>query len=70
MLTGETPFPGSTSQATIGRHLTEPPRSIRSVRPDIPASVEAAVHAAMAKNPDDRPQTAAAFVARLDVDRG
>jgi eukaryotic-like serine/threonine-protein kinase len=70
MLTGETPFPGSTSQATLWRHVTEPPRSVRSVRPDVPASVEAAVHAAMAKNPDDRPQTAAAFVASLDVERG
>ena len=67
MLTGEVPFAGSTSQIVIRRHLTELPRSIRSVRSDVPDYVERAVHAAMAKDPSDRPPTASAFVDLLDV---
>jgi eukaryotic-like serine/threonine-protein kinase len=66
MLTGELPFRGQTPQVIIGRHLTEPPRSIRSVRPDVPVHVERAIHAAMAKAPARRPQTAGAFIDLLD----
>jgi eukaryotic-like serine/threonine-protein kinase len=65
LLTGEVPFDGLNSQVVIGRHLTEPPRPIRSVRPDVPAHVETAVHAAMAKKPSDRPSSAAKFVEML-----
>ena len=65
MLTGDLPFPGATPQAMIARRLSEPPRSLRTVRPDVPARLEAAVMAALARAPSDRPASAAAFMAAL-----
>ncbi|MEE8116470.1 MAG: serine/threonine-protein kinase [Gemmatimonadales bacterium] len=66
MLVGEPPFSGPTIQAVIARITKEPPPKIRVVRPDVPQHVEAAVEAALAKAPIDRPQTAAELVWRLD----
>ncbi len=65
MLTGEIPFPGPTRQAIIARHLTEPPRSMRTVRPDLPECIERAVAAALAKSPHDRPASGAELLRRL-----
>ena len=65
MLTGELPFPGPTRQAVIARHLTDPPRSMRTVRPDLPEYVEWAVAAALAKSPHDRPASGAELLRRL-----
>jgi serine/threonine protein kinase len=56
MLTGEPPFTGPSPQAVFARHLADPPRSMRSVRPEIPMRCEAAVLATLAKAPEDRPQ--------------
>ena len=66
MLVGEPPFTGPSSQVLIGRHLREPPRPIRSVRPDAPPSFERAIHAAMSKEPRSRPRSGAAFVAMME----
>jgi eukaryotic-like serine/threonine-protein kinase len=57
MLTGEPAFGGPTPQAIIARHLSEPPRSIRTVRPEVPREMEAAVRAALAKEPHARPRS-------------
>jgi serine/threonine-protein kinase len=65
MLTGDPPFTGPTPQAIIARHLSQAPRSIRIVRPDIPGHAEAAVKAAMAKAPVERPATATEFLRRF-----
>ena len=65
MLTGELPFTGPSPQAVIARHLTEPARSMRTVRPDLPESVEWAVAAALAKSPHDRPASGAELLRRL-----
>lgn len=65
MLAGELPFTGATPQAVIARHLTDRPRSLRVVRPDLPRGVEAAVQAALDKSPERRPVTGAALVAAL-----
>lgn len=65
MLTGEPPFTGPRPQAVIARHMLERPRPMRTVRPDLPDHVEAAVLAALAKAPSDRPASAAVFVAGL-----
>ena len=48
MLTGEPAFSGPTPQAVIVRHLSERPRSIRTVRPEVTREMEAAVLAALA----------------------
>ena len=65
MLTGELPFTGPTAQALIARQLTEQPRPMRTVRPDLPAPIEAAVLAALAKDPSQRPRSGADFLSRL-----
>jgi serine/threonine-protein kinase len=63
MLAGEPPFSGRTLLSLIARHANQAPRSIRSVRPEIPPQVEAAIHAAMAKTVEARPPSAAAYLA-------
>ena len=65
MLTGEQAFSGRTAQVVIARHLSEPPRPIRTVRPDIPLHVERAVLTALAKPAAARHASGAAFVAAL-----
>jgi serine/threonine-protein kinase len=65
MLTGEPPFTGATPQAVFARHLNDSPRGMRSVRPDLPPRCEAAVLAALAKAPGDRPARAAELVRQL-----
>jgi serine/threonine-protein kinase len=65
MLAGEPPFRAATVQALRARHAHDPPRSLRVVRPDVPAAVEAAVQAALAKRPEGRPGSCAEFLDRL-----
>jgi eukaryotic-like serine/threonine-protein kinase len=65
MLTGELPFTGPNSQAVMARHLSDPPRSLRAVRPDLPARVEDAVLAALGKTPAERPGSGADLLRRL-----
>jgi formylglycine-generating enzyme required for sulfatase activity len=62
MLAGEPPFTGPTVQAVMARLLTEPPRPIRTIRPELPAHIERALAAGLAKMPADRPPSARAFV--------
>ncbi|MGH7516484.1 MAG: serine/threonine-protein kinase [Gemmatimonadales bacterium] len=62
MLTGEVPFTGPTAQAIGARHLSERPRSIRVVRPEVPEHLEAAVLAALAKAPAARPGSGATLM--------
>ena len=65
MLAGEPPFTGANLQAIVAKVLTERPVALRTVRDTVPASVESAVMAALAKLPADRPQRAAEFADRL-----
>ena len=65
MLTGTPPFSASTPQAMVARHLTDPVPSLWTVRPSVPAHVEAVVSRVLAKVPADRFLTAAAFRAAL-----
>jgi len=65
MLAGEPPFTGPSAQAVVARVLGEPPRPIRTVRPDLPPQIEEALVAGLAKNPADRPPSARAFAERL-----
>ena len=43
MLAGEAPWTGATAQAIAAKRLTEPPPSVRSVRPNVPAAVDDAI---------------------------
>lgn len=58
LLTGEPPFRGATAFDVALKHVQEEPRPIADVRPDLPADLCAMVHKMMAKNPDDRYQSA------------
>ncbi|HET9532846.1 MAG TPA: serine/threonine-protein kinase, partial [Blastocatellia bacterium] len=64
MLGGEPPFSGDMS--TVMRlHLEEPPPPLREKNPKIPKKVANLVMAALAKDPEERPQTAAGFASAL-----
>ena len=61
MLTGEPPHSGATAQVIIARLMTETPRSIRSTRPAVNESADAAVQRALSKSPADRFSTCSDF---------
>ena len=61
MLAGEPPHSGATAQVIIARLMTETPRSIRSARPAVSDSTDAAVQRALSKSPADRFTTCGAF---------
>jgi predicted Ser/Thr protein kinase len=67
MLLNEVPFPGENFVAVAMRHINEEPPSIREKRPDVPPRGEAAVHRAMAKDPQARFQTMAEFCQELEA---
>lgn len=62
MLTGEVPFARSSSIAVAYAHVHEPPPPLREKRPEIPRAVEAVVLKALAKQPQERYQTAGQLV--------
>ncbi len=58
MLTGRLPFVADTPFGMMHMHVYEPPPSLRTLRPDLSADVEAVLDRALAKNPDERYQSA------------
>jgi serine/threonine-protein kinase len=62
LVCGRTPFHGDNAIAIGFAHLSEPPPPPRQLRKDVPANLEAAILAALAKSPDDRPPSARAFL--------
>jgi len=65
MLAGEPVFIGPTSQAVVARVVSEDPRSLRAVRPDVPGTVEAGLRRALAKRPEGRPASAGELMRAL-----
>ncbi len=61
MLTGQVPFRGTDAMQTIMKHLSEPPPPL----PENCRAYQAIVSKLMAKNPDDRPQSAAQLIRAL-----
>jgi TolB-like protein/tRNA A-37 threonylcarbamoyl transferase component Bud32 len=59
MLAGEPPFTGPSAQAIAAKRLTEPPPSIRAVRPSVPVGVDEAIRKALAPVAADRFSSAA-----------
>jgi serine/threonine-protein kinase len=57
-LTGDVPFDSETPLSVLQKHLTEPVPSLREFRPDLPASFDRMISKALAKEPEDRFQTA------------
>ena len=66
-LTGTQAFAESSPQATMAAQLTQMPRDLAQARPDIPPALSALVTRMLAKNPSDRPQSAAAALEELDA---
>ena len=69
MLSGAPPFVGTTAHAVIAAHLTDAPRPVQDVRPEVPASVSRALAGALAKDPAARIQTAETLRELLDTER-
>ncbi|MGN6162486.1 MAG: PASTA domain-containing protein, partial [Marmoricola sp.] len=67
LLTGRPPFVGDSPVAVAYQHVREQAPRPSSVEPNIPAAVDAIVMKALAKNVDQRYQTAAAM--KADIDR-
>ena len=65
MLAGEPPFTGPSAQAIVARVLADSPRPIHTIRPNLPAHIDRALTAGLAKLPADRPPTARTFVDML-----
>ncbi len=65
MLAGDAPFTGGSVQAIVAKVLNEKPTSLRTLRDTVPAHVEQAVFAALAKLPADRFESARAFADAL-----
>ncbi|MHB8598609.1 MAG: serine/threonine protein kinase [Ktedonobacteraceae bacterium] len=54
MVTGKTPFQGTTAVYIAAQHVQLPPPSPRALRPDVPLAAEQVMLRAMAKQPSDR----------------
>jgi serine/threonine protein kinase len=61
MLAGETPFKASNTPAMLVKHVSETPRPLLSLRPDVPASLAYAISRALEKKPEARWEDAGAF---------
>jgi hypothetical protein len=64
MLAGECPFTGAAGEV-MRRHIEAPPPPLREKRRKIPKRMAAVVMSALAKNPAERPATAAGFASAL-----
>jgi TolB-like protein/Tfp pilus assembly protein PilF len=67
MLAGEVPYTGPTAQAIVAKRFSEPPPSVRRVRPTVPEVVDQAVQRVLALVPADRFSTGMEFAHALQV---
>lgn len=70
LLTGHLPFERTTTPALIHAHVYESPPPLRQLRPDLPKALEAIVHRAIAKLPDERYQSAGQFARDFEATIG
>jgi eukaryotic-like serine/threonine-protein kinase len=71
LLTGKTPFDGDTPVEIAMKHLSNAPKPPSKLRPEIPPELDKVVLRALAKNPDERYQSADEMEADLErVARG
>lgn len=66
-LTGEYPFAGDTSAQIITAHLHAEARPLQATRPDISSSLCQLIHQMIARNPAERPASAAEILDQLSV---
>jgi tRNA A-37 threonylcarbamoyl transferase component Bud32 len=65
MITGVLPFEADTAMGVVLKHISEPLIPPREHRPGLPAKIEQAVLPALAKDPEERYQTAADFASAM-----
>ncbi len=61
MLSGKHPYQSNTPIAVAVKHMFEPTPRILDSRPDLPPEIQTIINKAMAKQPEDRYETAVAF---------
>lgn len=66
LLTGQPPFSGESPIAVAYQHVQQQPTPPSQLSPNVPPGLEAIVLKAMAKDPDDRYQSAAELVEDID----
>jgi serine/threonine protein kinase len=66
LLTGRSPFEASNDREMMKKHLNVPVPDPRQYAPDLPITVYRFLEKAMAKDPEERYQTAEEFIAALD----
>jgi tRNA A-37 threonylcarbamoyl transferase component Bud32 len=62
MATGRVPYRAETPIAVVFKHVQDPLPPARSINPDLPEAVELVILKSLAKNPEDRYQTAGDLV--------
>jgi eukaryotic-like serine/threonine-protein kinase len=67
MLSGAPPFTGGSARSIMARQVTEPPPRVRTIAPDVPASVDAAIARALSKDPEHRYPGIDAFTLALET---
>ena len=65
LATGQLPYEADTPLAVMLKHVNEPLPLPRTFKPDLPEGIERIILKAMAKNPDDRFQSADEMMAQL-----
>jgi len=66
LLSGQSPFVGTSPQATMAAQLTRVPDPLHTVRDDVPPALAAVIMRCLEKLPEHRPQTATALLDELD----
>jgi serine/threonine-protein kinase len=66
MVTGRLPYDGDTPLAIILKHLNEPIPKARDLVPELPEEVDIVISRLMAKEPEERYQTAQELIAELE----
>lgn len=72
LLTGQTPFDGESPMEIALSHISDPPPSPRSIKPEVPEAVEKELLKALDKEPENRHRSATDFVnaIRRGYDKG
>jgi serine/threonine-protein kinase len=61
LLTGEAPYDHDDTMTLLGMHASAPVPLASRLRPDMPPAIDDVIHKAMAKDPEDRYESAEAF---------
>ena len=67
LLAGQAVFPERSAQRMLAAHMSETPRPLAELRPDVPTSLADLVMRCLAKDPDMRPQAAGEIVRVLET---